>query len=238
MTNERVQEQLLEEVLAETALTSPLMLEGLLDEEALLDGSYKRIGIMGGTFDPIHFGHLFCAEQARQALDLDVVLFVPAGLSAFKTASTKASRCDRLAMCRLALADNPHFVLSLIEVVQEGVTYTVDTLRTFREYLPSDTELVFILGADALCSLALWERAQELATLATFACVARPDTEVEPGVIDELEAQGFRLHIINEDMLAISSSIIRDRVARKRSIRYLCPLPVCDYIRAKELYVH
>ena len=113
------------------------------------DGKPCRLGIMGGTFDPIHNGHLACAEQAREDLGLDVILFIPTGNPVFKRGQRIAPASDRLAMCRAAIADNPYFDVSDIEIARGGDTYTIDTLRTLRGHFPPNVELYFLAGADS-----------------------------------------------------------------------------------------
>lgn len=196
----------------------------------------KRLGIMGGTFDPIHFGHLHCAERAREALGLDSVVFVPAGNPAFKQDGSVTDSTDRLAMCKLATADNPSFYVSAIETDRSGITYTVDTLEELRREVPDDTELVFILGADSLEYLTDWKDPDHLAELATFACVVRPGYPVCAEELDALAECGFRIEVVEAPLLDISSSQIRNMCSEGYSVRYLTPLSVCDYIEAHGLY--
>ena len=125
-----------------------------------------RLGIMGGTFDPIHNGHLVAAEQAFDDLSLDLVVFMPAGRPAFKLDQSVTSGEERFAMTLLATADNPHFVASRFEVDREGVTYTADTLRLLRELYPNNVEFYFITGADAITEIVSWRDAADIARLA------------------------------------------------------------------------
>ena len=122
-----------------------------------------RLGIMGGTFDPIHYGHLVAAEQAFDDLSLDVVVFMPAGRPAFKLDKKVTSGEDRYAMTLLATSDNPHFLASRFEVDREGVTYTADTLRQLRELYPANVEFYFITGADAITEIVAWRDAEDIA---------------------------------------------------------------------------
>ena len=133
-----------------------------------------RLGIMGGTFDPIHMGHLVCAEQARDALDLDGVIFMPAGNPVFKKHIEVSDAHHRVAMCRAAIEDNPAFDVSTLEVDRAGDTYTVDTLETLRAHYPENVELYFIAGADAILTLPQWRDAPRLARLASFVGLNRP----------------------------------------------------------------
>lgn len=195
-----------------------------------------RIGIMGGTFDPIHFGHLNCAERVREALGLDRVIFIPAGDPAFKQGRDIADSCDRYEMCSLAIADNPAFEMSDLEISRSGITYTVDTLEEIRDRLSGETELFFIIGSDSLHSLHEWKDPAKLAMLARFACVVRPGSGIDASSISELEAKGFRIDVVDAPSLDISSSTIRELCADGLSIRYLIPLSVKRYITEHGLY--
>ena len=135
-----------------------------------------RLGIMGGTFDPIHYGHLVTAEQAKDALDLDVVLFMPAGSPAFKEDEDVSGAEDRYAMTVLATAANPDFIASRFEIDRLGTTYTVDTLRELRSHYPENVKLYFITGADAINDIVAWHDADSIAGLATLIAATRPDT--------------------------------------------------------------
>lgn len=201
------------------------------------DGSEYRLGIMGGTFDPIHYGHLVTAEQAREALNLDGVLFMPAGNPAFKLDKRVTDAEDRYAMTVLATAANPAFLASRFEIDREGVTYTVDTLRELREHYPANVKLYFITGADAILDIVAWHNAGELAELATFIAATRPGFDIEQARA-RVEASGydFDVRYIQIPALAISSTNIRSRVARGMSVRYLTSESVIGYIRKRGLY--
>lgn len=131
-----------------------------LPELPLEDGQEFRLGIMGGTFDPIHYGHLVTAEQARESLDLDAVLFMPAGSPAFKLDKPVTPAEDRYAMTVLATAANPAFLASRFEIDRPGVTYTADTLHALRDFYPSQVKLYFITGADAIIDIVTWHDAR------------------------------------------------------------------------------
>ena len=139
-----------------------------LPELPLEDGQEFRLGIMGGTFDPIHYGHLVTAEQARESLDLDAVLFMPAGSPAFKLDKPVTPAEDRYAMTVLATAANPAFLASRFEIDRPGVTYTADTLHALRDFYPPQVKLYFITGADAIIDIVTWHDAERIAELATF----------------------------------------------------------------------
>lgn len=199
-------------------------------------GRPVRLGIMGGTFDPIHVGHLACAERAREQLKLDKVLFVPAGQPVFKRDRAVTQAAHRLAMCRLAVAANPAFDVSTIEVERGGDTYTVDTLRELRERCPDGVELVFITGADAAATLPSWRESAELARLARFAAVTRPGFELDAAQRELLAQAGFRMSYVDAVPLDISSSELRRRLAAGESARYLVPDEVLNYVEANGLY--
>ena len=196
-----------------------------------------RLGIMGGTFDPIHYGHLVTAEQAREALALDLVLFMPAGKPAFKQDLDVTDAEDRYAMTVLATAANTAFDASRFEIDREGVTYTIDTLRALREHYPANVKLFFITGADAVADLVTWHDASEMAELATFIAAKRPGYDIDTAR-SRISASGvpFDVRYIEIPALAISSSNIRERVSRGKSVRYLTSESVIGYIRKNGLY--
>lgn len=189
-------------------------------------GAPARLGIMGGTFDPIHFGHLACAQQALEALQLDGVLFMPAGIPSFKRDRKVAPAADRVRWCRLAVAGNDRFAVSTLEVDRPGITYAVDTLSTLRTVCPGSVELYFILGADAALTLPRWHESRRLTTLARFAVATRPGYPFSEADCRALEEQGFRLDPFRVTPLDISSSNLRARLAEGLSVRYLTPDPV------------
>ena len=196
-----------------------------------------RLGIMGGTFDPIHYGHLVTAEQAREALELDLVLFMPAGVPAFKQGKRVTDAEDRYAMTVLATAANPAFDASRFEIDRDGVTYTIDTLRALRANYPDNVKLFFITGADAILDLVTWHDAAAMAELATFIAATRPGYDIEQAR-QRVAASGvpFDVRYIEIPALAISSTNIRARVSAKKSVRYLTSESVIGYIRKNGLY--
>ncbi|MEG1830639.1 MAG: nicotinate-nucleotide adenylyltransferase [Raoultibacter sp.] len=197
-----------------------------------------RLGIMGGTFDPIHIGHLACAEQARDTFDLDAVIFVPAGNPVFKKNQIITPAAQRLEMCRLAVRSNPAFDVSDIEIRRPGDTYTVDTLRELRAYYPPNVELYFITGADAVFSIVRWRESAAIAGLARLIAVTRPGYALSQEKRDYLaQNSAFSVTYAEVTALALSSSDIRQRVREKRSIRYLTMQSVFDYIHEKGLYL-
>lgn len=198
-------------------------------------GELARLGIMGGTFDPPHLGHLACAEEARQVFGLDAVLFVPTGRPAFKQDRPVTAGEVRLALVGAAVAGNPAFAVSAVEVERPGVTYAVDTLRALRETLP-EVELVFIVGADAALTLPRWHESAELARLAIFAAATRPGFELGKEALGDLRERGFDVRPFAVLALDISSSALRRRVAAGRTIRYLVPDAVREIIEEEQLY--
>ena len=196
-----------------------------------------RLGIMGGTFDPIHNGHLVAAEQAYDDLDLDVVVFMPAGRPAFKQNKGVTRGEDRYSMTLLATSDNPHFVASRFEVDYEGITYTADTLRRLRKVYPSNVEFFFITGADAIADIVTWKDAQTVAELAHFVAATRPGYELSRAqkVIAD-SPYDFKVTYLEVPALAISSSYLRSRVQKGQSLRYLTPDSVTGYIHKHGLY--
>jgi len=187
---------------------------------------------MGGTFDPIHHGHLVAAEEARHAFDLERVLFVPVGDPWQKADQDVSPASDRLEMVGRAIADNDAFEISRVDVDRNGPTYTIDTLRSLAEQRPG-AELYFITGADAILEILTWKDPQDALRLATFVAVTRPGHDLAG-----LRKLGIeeRVVLLEIPALAISSTDIRARVAEGRPIRYLVPAPVEEYIRERGLY--
>ncbi len=185
-----------------------------------------RIGIFGGSFDPVHLGHLIVAEAAADRLRLDRIHFVPAGKQPFKVAGHVAAVDDRVAMLKLAIAGNARFVIDQRETRRTGPSYTVDTLRGLRVDLPSD-ELFLLVGADAAQEISTWREAATLATLATLAVLTRPGFSSAP----KGEAVAVAVPAID-----ISATMVREYVRKGNSIRYLVPAGVADYIAAHRLY--
>ena len=196
-----------------------------------------RVGVLGGTFDPVHWGHLLLAEQARDQLRLDRVLFVPAGLPWRKLDRPISPVWQRVEMVRLALEGSP-FELSLLEAERPGPSYTVDTLEQLRAMLPG-AELYFIMGHDALLDLPNWHRPADIVALACLAVARRPDRSGEEALAEvsrRLPSARERVVWLEMPLLGISGSDIRRRVREGRSIRYLVPAAVEDYIYRHGLY--
>jgi nicotinate-nucleotide adenylyltransferase len=200
----------------------------------------KHIGILGGTFNPIHLGHLFIGRAAAEAFDLDTVLLTPCNVSPFKCgAPGLATGADRLEMVRLSVAGDPLFEPCALDLERGGVSYAIDTITALRERHPHD-RLSFIIGMDALRELRHWHRIDEMLALCDFITVARPgvDVPVAAAALAFPDQVGERLlsHVIQGRLCDISSSEIRRRIAEGRSIRYLVCLAVEAYIWDRGLY--
>jgi len=186
---------------------------------------------MGGTFDPIHYAHLLCADEARTQFGLDEVLFIPAGDPWQKGQVTSAE--DRYMMVVLATSSNPHFSVSRIEMDRPGPTYTLDTLRDIGASVGRDTQLFFIAGADTVAEMLTWKEPESLFERATFIAADRPGSTGK-GPADSLSAS--KVKRMDMPQLAISSTDIRHRVSKGRSIRYMVPPTVAAYISDRGLY--
>ena len=196
----------------------------------------RRIGIMGGTFDPLHNGHLACATAAQETLDLDEVLFIPCGVPSFKQETVSASAEDRLAMTRLGVAGHPAFSVDDLEIERAGTTYTVDTLHELHERYP-EAELVFIMGADAARTLPIWYSADELGRLAQFAVVARDGESLSAADQRKLADAGFTIIMLADVQTGdVSSHEIRSLAKRGEPFGTLVPEAIERYIIENELY--
>jgi nicotinate-nucleotide adenylyltransferase len=187
-----------------------------------------RIGVMGGTFDPVHNGHLVAASEVAQLLDLDEVIFVPTGQPYQKQAATAAEH--RYLMTVIATAANPRFTVSRVDIDRVGPTYTIDTLRDLRAQRP-DAELFFISGADAIAQILDWKDVTELWSLAHFVAVSRPGHPLTISGLPESDVS-----LLEVPALAISSTDCRDRVGRGYPVWYLVPDGVVQYIAKHHLY--
>jgi nicotinate-nucleotide adenylyltransferase len=194
----------------------------------------RRIGVMGGTFDPIHLGHLVAAEEARWQFDLDRVVFVPAGRPWQKPVGVTPPE-DRYLMTVLATASNPAFTVSRLEIDHPGPTYTVDTLRRLRAEQTDDTRLYFIIGADAVLQILSWKEPDQVLAQAEFIAATRPGFDLDR-LVSQVPGATDRIHLMKIPALAISASDIRARVARGAPIQYLVPDCVARYIHEHGLY--
>ncbi len=201
-------------------------------------GGDASLGIMGGTFDPPHAGHLAIARLARERLGLTGVLFIPAGVPSFKRDKPVTPARHRLAMLELALRDDPSFALSRLEVDRAGVTYTADTLEELRCLCPAQTRLVFIMGGDSLHTLSHWRRAGRILELAEVAAVARArcDLSRDAAELRVLYPQA-RIHLLHSQAVPdVSSTHLRFCLAQGLDAQGLISEPVLRYIRAAGLY--
>jgi nicotinate-nucleotide adenylyltransferase len=198
----------------------------------------RRVGILGGTFDPIHVGHLAIAEDCWYQLGLSDVLFVPAGAPPHKRERPVSAAADRVAMVALAIADNSHFQLSRVDVDRPGASYTVDTVRTIQAEVGPDAQLFFIIGADSLADLPSWHQPNLLLELCQLVAVNRPGYpafdlgRLEPAIPRARE----RVIALDVPAVAIAATEIRRRVAAGWPITYLVPTTVRAYIEERGLY--
>lgn len=206
-----------------------------------------RLGIFGGSFDPVHFGHLILAEQCREQAELDKVLFVPTAISPFKSAGPLASDKQRIEMLSLAIAGHTHFQISTLEIERGEKSFTVDTLSQIKlEH--SDAELFLMIGEDSLMSFDQWKDPETICQLATLLVVRRPGNQssLEDDVVNlsslkslmnEDLFQRTNEHAIHSRMIQISGTDIRARIETDKSIRYLTPRAVEKYIQSQKLYL-
>ena len=195
----------------------------------------RKIGVMGGTFDPIHNGHLIAASEAAHRFELDEVIFVPTGQPWQKSDRTVSRAEDRYLMTVIATASNPAFTVSRLEIDHPGSTYTVDTLRRLRAELEDGTRLYFIIGADAVLQLLTWKEPDQVLAQAEFIATTRPGFDLDR-LVSQVPAAADRIHRMEIPALAISASDIRARVARGAPIHYLVPDGVARYIHKHGLY--
>jgi nicotinate-nucleotide adenylyltransferase len=212
-----------------------------------------KLGIFGGTFDPIHWGHLRSAEEVSETFGLHRVYFIPASIPPHKRGQTRTPARDRLNMVRLAVAQNPRFAVSIIELARPGVSYSIDTIRSFAKNLQKGDSLHFIIGLDAFREIATWKDFREIFSLCNFVVTSRPGSkENDPlkgtGVaVKKLfcydfkkrnyrHESGTRVNFIELTDIAISASEIRELVKQGKSIRYLVPSSVERYIKRHRLY--
>ena len=195
------------------------------------DLGVRRVGIMGGTFDPIHHGHLVAASEVADNYALDEVVFVPTGQPWQKDAREVSPAEDRYLMTVIATASNPRFHVSRVDIDREGPTYTVDTLRDIRSMYGPKTQLFFITGADALARILSWKDTDQMFELAHFVAVTRPGFHLSD---EHLPADAVSM--IQVPAMAISSTDCRTRVAAGKPVWYLVPDGVVQYIAKRHLY--
>lgn len=191
-----------------------------------------KIAIMGGTFNPIHYAHLLSAEQVREGLDYDKILFVPAARPPHKSQPDMVSAEHRYQMVLLATVDNPYFEVSRIELDRAGPSYTIQTIKTLRHLYGETTELAWIIGADSLIEYKIWKDFDEVLTQCTMIATTRPNYDLAC-VPPEIRNRVITFQITGVDM---SATEIRERVRNNNSIRYLVPEKVVAYIEQHQLY--
>ena len=196
-----------------------------------MENPSRRIGVMGGTFDPVHNGHLVAASEVATSFGLDEVVFVPTGRPWQKVERAISSAEDRYLMTVIATAANPRFSVSRVDVDRAGPTYTLDTLGDLRKDLEEGVELFFITGADALAQILTWHEVDDLFALAHFIGVTRPGHHLSAAGLPE-----DKVTLVEVPALAISSTDIRERVASHRPVWYLVPDGVVQYIAKRHLY--
>ncbi|KAF0197732.1 MAG: nicotinate-nucleotide adenylyltransferase [Bacillota bacterium] len=199
-----------------------------------------RLGIMGGTFDPIHWGHLVTAEAARHQFKLDQVLFVPSGQPPHKQGRKVSSPEHRYLMTFLAIANNPMFHISRLEIDRPGFTYTYDTVSHLKAEYGQNIELFFITGADVMRDILTWYKAEELLSICHFVAASRPGfTLLDYMAHADLSRfkENGSIHLIEVPAMAISSTDLRRRITIGEPIRYLVPEAVENYIYKNHLYV-
>lgn len=200
----------------------------------------KRIGIIGGTFDPVHYGHLILAEQARIEALLDEVIFMPAMVQPFKLNHKTAGGDHRYAMLQEATAGNPHFSVSRMELDKPEISYTIHTLKDCKASFGAEAELFFIIGTDAFLNLEKWYAAEDLIEGFSFVIGTRPGYKEQElaALIERLKSQyDARIIEINNSEVEISSTDIKNRVREGKSIKYLLPEGVEEYIYKNKLYM-
>jgi nicotinate-nucleotide adenylyltransferase len=196
-----------------------------------------RIGAIGGTFDPIHIGHLILAEEARTRLRLTRMVFIPAGSPPHKLGQQITDSERRLEMVQLATADNERMAVSRIDIDRTGPCYTVDTIRLLREAWGAETEVYFLIGGDSLAELPTWHQPERLLRICQVVAVARPGYPADLDAVERLlPGAASLIHVLDTPVLDISSTDIRKRVRTGRSIRYLVPRAVERYVYEHGLY--
>ncbi|MCE2462498.1 MAG: nicotinate-nucleotide adenylyltransferase [Dehalococcoidia bacterium] len=194
-----------------------------------------RVGILGGTFDPIHVGHLLIAEDARVSMELEEVLFIPTGQPWMKSGRALSPAHHRMNMVRMAIASNPFFRASSMEIERPGPTYTVDTLREMRHELGGEDDLYFILGSDSSDEFHRWKEPEEVLRLCTIVTMPRPGS-LKHGLSAIDQSGSGNVVLLEGPLMDISGTEIRRRVSLGLSVRYLVPHEVEHYIRRYGLY--
>jgi nicotinate-nucleotide adenylyltransferase len=215
-------------------VTPPHRATGLARQRGTEPQDQHRLGVMGGTFDPIHHGHLVAASEVASRFSLDEVVFVPTGQPWQKTDREVSSGEDRYLMTVIATASNPRFTVSRVDIDRPGLTYTADTLRDLRVERGDDVDMYFITGADALAQILTWREVDSIFDLAHFVGCTRPGVDLDSPVIAQLPQD--KVTLIEVPALAISSTTCRRRVQAHQPIWYLVPDGIVQYIAKRGLY--
>jgi len=200
-----------------------------------------RIGLFGGTFDPIHIGHLISARAVAERLGLDQLILIPSAKPPHKHAEVVAEATDRLEMVRLAIADEQAFELSDCEIRRAGPSYTIETVQQFRDRFGTEVELYWIIGADSLAELSVWHRIAEVAELCQIVTARRcgfesPDLSPLTDLLGPQQIKRLEAGLLSTPLIDISATQIRRRVGKRLSIRWLVPPAVAEYIAQRGLY--
>ncbi len=198
----------------------------------------RKIGIMGGTFNPIHFAHLILAESAYEQLSLDKILFMPSKTPPHKLHENIVNDKHRIRMIQLAIRGNPHFELSCMELEREGITYTAETLEELTKNYPMD-EYYFIMGADSLFQIEDWRRHDRIFQLSRIVAAVREhvtEQEMEDQINHLTNQYEARIHLLYTPNMDVSSKMLRQNIKNGKSIRYYVPDPVFQYIMEHQLY--
>lgn len=204
-----------------------------------INRSKTSIAIMGGTFDPIHYGHLVTAEAVRDKFSIDKILFVPTGMPPHKDSSSITISRHRHLMTILATSTNPFFEVSSVEIDRKGITYTIDTIKILKEIYGDNCDIYFITGADALLELETWYKLDELLSVCKFVAATRPGfflNDLEQNIKYIKSKYGKDVYHLEVPSLAISSTDIRKRVESGQTIKYLLPESVEQYIIKHKIY--
>jgi nicotinate-nucleotide adenylyltransferase len=208
-------------------------------ERLTMQNNFKRIGISGGTFDPVHIGHLIIAEEIREILSLDKIIFVPTGQPPHKDGLRVTEALHRYNMVAEAIKSNPFFEVSRLEVDRPGYTYTIDTLEHLKEIYGDKTRLYFITGADVVHELETWKEFERVFLMCEFVAVLRPGyrkNDIIRKIKSLQDEYNARMHMIDVPLIGISSTQIRQNLKNGRSIKYLVPEIVEKYIYQNGLY--
>lgn len=197
----------------------------------------KRLGVFGGSFDPIHVGHLIIGEILRHELQLDTVLFLPAGRPPHKPEQELAADHNRVEMLELALSDAPGLEISTLDLDRPGSSYTATTLEILRDQLPPGTELFFLMGQDSLRDFPKWRDPDVIARLATLAVALRPHVDVNvDDIVQAVPETAGRIQLVSVPLIGVSSRDVRRRIRAGESFRFQVPNPVANYIVSHGLY--